>query len=215
MALTVAAGLTCSLLDGSHCWCCLSGAKWHFENGSDVREDAPALSAHWPFCPRECVYVGKSPACLSTKEQSVRGKRGGARQLPVPTLYFPGTDQPGVGDVVGNMLTCSGRVCLNFGTFWLSAGWWTLPSPHPASLLISVLPGAAGWWKGYILLHTEFKEMISFYCLSRSGLVSQSLVWKHTFQHVCVSSWCSLIRFSLTQVRLETSLWSTPFLRAS
>lgn len=94
MGLTVASGLRCSLLDSSHCWCCLSGAKWHFANGSDVREDAPVLSAHWPFCPPECVYVGKSPACLSTKEQS----GGGTHQLPVPTLYFPGRDQPGVGE---------------------------------------------------------------------------------------------------------------------
>lgn len=166
MGLTVAPGLRCSLLDSSHCWCCPSAAKWHFENDSDVREDAPVLSAHWPFCPRECVYVGKSPTCLSTKEQS-GGKEGGGLTscLYPPCTSLERTNQ-GWGElaVVGNMLTCSGRVCLNFGTFWLSAGWWTLPSPHPASMLISVLPGAAGGWKGFTLLNTEFKEMISFFC---------------------------------------------------
>lgn len=158
MGLTVAPGLRCYLLDSSHCWCCLSGAKWHFENGSDVREDAPVLGAHWPFCPRECVYVGRSPACLSTKEQSGGRGEGG---LLTSCLYPPCSSlertNQGWGKLalVGNMLTCSGRVCLSFGTFWLWAGWWTLPSPHPASTQISVLPAAAGWSKGYVLLKTD------------------------------------------------------------
>lgn len=89
-------------------------------------------------------------------------------QLPEPTLYFPGTDQPGLGSI-----GCSGQ---HVDLLWagLSQLWALLtisrlvehPHPHPPHLphmLISVLSGVAGWCKEHILLNTEFKESFTFY----------------------------------------------------
>lgn len=157
MRLTVAPGLRRSVLESSHCWCWHSGAKWHFENASDVKEDVPVLSAHWPFCPCACVYVGKSPARLSTKEQS--GGWGAVTSCPDPACTSRERTKRGWVKLarVGYVLTCSGWVCLNFGTFWLISRH----SPHnthptPPHVQMSVLPGATGWCKEDILLNTEF-----------------------------------------------------------
>lgn len=81
--LTVAACLRCPLLESCHCWRCHSGAKWHFEKDSDVKGDV--LSAQWPFCLCVCVYIGKSPVCISTEERVMWGDWDSPGSSPSPT----------------------------------------------------------------------------------------------------------------------------------